>query len=368
MRFTCEKQQLKTGIDQVYKAVGSSANMPILSHICLAAKGNSLELTATDLSTGIVSKMEVVGLADGSAAVPADSLKKIIDSFDLGEIELECDSYGNLLISNKNSHYELPTLPSSEFPALNIPETVHTFSIQGRELSSMMNSVRFAAADIGSTRTNMQSVYMDIKDNSLTLVSTDGKRMAKAVCSLNEEIDDFSVIIPRTSVEKLMGIILTDDVYRVDVCEKQIFFSNDKVMFNCSLIDAKYPDYTRFFAEDKNKKRCVVDRLFLLKALKRVSIMAKEKVNLDMVDFNFDKDVLTLISQSAAIGSGRETVPIENESDPLGMSFNGGFIIDALNALSCEQIEIDLKSTNSGIMLRPLGSKTYDYICMPLRR
>ena len=111
-----------------------------------------------------------------------------------------------------------------------------------------------------------------------------------------------------------------------------------------------------------------MDRLFLLKALKRVSIMAKEKVNLDMVDFNFDKDVLTLISQSAAIGSGKETVPIENDSDPLGMSFNGGFIIDALNALSCEQIEIDLKSTNSGIMLRPLGSKTYDYICMPLRR
>lgn len=368
MHFTCEKQQLKTGIDQAYKAVGSSANMPILSHICLTVKGGCLELAGTDLNAGIVSKIDVAGIEDGSTAVPADSFKKIIDSFDLGEIEIEHSPLSSLIISAKHSRYELPTLPSDEFPALEIPETRHTFSIKGKDLSYMLNSVKFAAADVGSTRPHMQSVYMDIRDGQIIMVSTDGKRMARVMRPLEEELTNFSVIIPKTGVEKLLGIIAADETYRVDVCEKQVFFSNGSVMFNCSLIDAKYPDYTRFFAEDKDKKRCIVDRAVLLKALKRVLLMAKEKVNLDLVEFEFGKDVLTLASQSAAVGSGLETVSIENEGEPLGISFNGSFIIEALNALACEQLEIDLKTANSGITLRPLDSKSYDYICMPLRR
>lgn len=368
MHFTCEKQQLKTSIDQAYKSIGYSANMPILSHICLVAKNGCLEVIGTDLNAGIVSKIEVNVIEEGSTAVPAENFKKIIDSFDLGEVEIEHSSLSNLIISTKNSHYELPTLPSNEFPSPSVPDTKYTFSIKGRDLSYMLNTVRFAAADVGSTRTNMQSVYMDIRDGQLVMVSTDGKRMARSMHPLEEELPNFSVIVPKTGVEKLLGIVLADETYRVDVCEKQVFFSNDSVMFNCSLIDAKYPDYTRFFAEDKDKKRCVTDRALLLKSLRRVLLMAKEKVNLDLVEFEFGKDILTLTSQTVAVGSGLERVPIDNEGDPIGMSFNGSFIIEALNALNCEQIEIDLKTSNSGITLRPLDSKSYDYICMPLRR
>ncbi|MBQ7569014.1 DNA polymerase III subunit beta [bacterium] len=369
MRFACEKQAIKVAIDQANNAVGSSANMPILSHICLNAKGDSLELIATDLNVGIVNKLSLDVAEEGSVAVAASSFKRIVESFDLGLIDFELAPHnGSLIISNKSSRYELLTLPSSEFPTPKVPETRFVFSIPGKELKYMLNTVKFATADASSTRTNMQGVLFDIKAGCLNMVSTDGKRMAKISRKLEEEIDDFKVIVPKTAIDKLMGVIVPEDSYRVDVCEKQIYFSNDKVMFNCSLIDATYPDYTRFFESNSDKKCCVVDRQILLKSLKRVSIMAEDKITPDLVVFDFCSDSLDLTSQSAAMGSGHETIAVDNDAEPIVISFNSGYIVDVLNALVSDKIEIEIKGQNSGVVIRPLGSTDYDYICMPLRQ
>ena len=162
MHFTCEKQIIKAALDQAKQAVSPSANMPILGHVCFKVEGDNLEIAATDLNTSIIAKTEVKGLEDGSVAVPSDSVTKIIDGMDLGEIEFELNARSTLVISTKNSHYELPTLPSSEFPVPQIPQTSCFFNIEGKTLAYMLSTVKFAAADASSTRVNMQSVLFDV--------------------------------------------------------------------------------------------------------------------------------------------------------------------------------------------------------------
>lgn len=369
MHFTCEKQAIKFALDQAKQVVSPSSNMPILGHVCLTVVGDTLEIVATDLNISIIAKVEVKGLEDGSVAVLGDSITKIVEGMELGEIEFELNARSSLIINTKNSHYELPTLPSSEFPAHSVPKTNCFFNIDGKNLSYMLSTVKFAAADASSTRVNMQSVLFDVVGGELVLVSTDGKRMAKVSCPLEDEgVDDVKVIVPSKAVEKLCGLLKSGENFRVDICDKQIFFSNASFMFSCTFIDASYPDYTRFFVKaQESVKRCTVDRLFLYNALRRVNLMAQEKTNKDLVQFRFESDVLTLTSSSSTVGSGKESVAVYYDGEPMEICFNSVFITQVLNALVCDQVEMDIKGVNAGIIIRPLESTNYDYICMPMR-
>lgn len=368
MHFKCEKQALQSIIQRVNRVVGSSANMPILSHICITAKNDQLELIATDLNKGMICKLPVNVIESGSVACPASSLVKIICALPNDELEFELNARDMLVIKTKNSRYEMPTLPSNEFPSTKNPEPLCFFNINGKDLAYMINAVKFAAANSSNTRTHMQSVYFDLKDGNLILVSTDGRRMARIIHNLGDQIvDNRGVIVPTSSINEFL--IDANESYRVEICEKQIYFSNSNTRFHCSFIDANYPDYTRFFVQENvEKKRCIVDRAILLDALIRVMVMAQDKANMGLVEFSFDTDVVSLSSNTINLGSGSESIPAILESQPVKISFNGNYIVEVLKALKCETIEIDLKNVNAGVVIRPLESQNYDYICMPMRR
>ncbi len=371
MHIICEKKHLQSALDQVSKAISATGNMPILSHVCLEVKGEQLELTTTNLTIGIVTRIPVTVKEVGATTCLFSSISEIVRLLPLGEIGLNLDVRGTLIITTKSSHFELPTLPVSEFPVQDMPDIKYSFEISGKDLADMLRSVNFAAADATSTRTNMQSVLFDLYNDNLVMVSTDGKRMAKISRKLSSDCqENVKAVLPINPVRELIKLLVAEENYRVDICEQKVYFRCENTIFHCGLLDVSYPDYVRFFSNDSdNNKKCSVDRLAFLESLKRVMLMAKDKTNLDLVEFSFQNDYVSMVSNTISLGSAYEQVPVFFQSDEeLKIAFNGKYILQVLEALKSEQVELDLKDANSRVMIRPLDSDDYDYICMPLRR
>ena len=370
MHFTCEKQVIKTAIDKACRAVGNNSNMPIISHLCLTLSGDQLQILGTDLNISITCICQVVNIDDGSITCLASSLKSIIDAFPAGEVEFNLNARGILEISCNKSKFELPTLPSNEFPVVKNSNVNASFSIDGKVLGEMISSVSFAAADSSSMNTNMQSVLFDVQGDTLVLVSTDGKRMAKIENKLAEDSQaQEKVIVPVKAANDFCALVESDKTYRIDICDKKICFNSDNMVFSCGFLDAQYPDYRRFFVNDGSAKTiCSVDRQLFLESLKRALLMAKDKTTPSLVDFHFDTDYMRLTSNTMSLGSANENVAVVYDGKPIDIAFNGNFIMQVVDKLRCETIEIELKDSNSSTMIRPLDSDNYDYICMPLRR
>jgi DNA polymerase III subunit beta len=368
---------LKTAQEKVLGALQSVAGiverrhtLPILANVLIRKTGEQIELTTSDLEIQVRTRSELGG--DGGNFATTVGARKLIDilrSMPADQVVTLTANQSKLTLQGGKSRFTLQTLPSDDFPLVQeAADFGPAFSVPQKTLKGLINQVHFAMA-VHDIRYYLNGILFVAEGKSLTLVATDGHRLALAQATLDVEIPKQEVILPRKTVLELQRLLRDekegeDNQIEMRFAGNQAKFSFSGMEFVTKLVEGKFPDYNRVIP--KNHKNAVtLGRLPFLASLQRAAILTSEKFK--GVRVNIEPGSLRIASSNAEQEEAKEELEVDYAGDAIEIGFNVTYLIDALSNMSVEMIKLELQDTNSSALITVPELAGFKYVVMPMR-
>jgi DNA polymerase-3 subunit beta len=370
MELVARKADLVRELQFFQQIVERKNTIPILANVLIEAGDEGVRLLATDLEVALQSRCEAAVSKPGSVTLPAKKLYEVVRALPESDVRLVTEkSGGRVLVSAERFESHMPTQPREDFPSL--PESgggaVHT--LKGTVLREMVAKTQFAITG-EDTRYYLNGALLVVRPESMTLVATDGHRLAlvnaerDAGASGSEEV---KAILPRKTLLELSRLLADGDA---DVAyergENHLFFQIGTRLLISRMIDGQFPAYEKVIPKH-NDKRIEFERDRLTSAVRRVAILSNERSR--AVKLALDKDRVEVTSSSPEFGEAREPLPVEYAGPALTICFNAQYVLEFLNVVDSDVVVLELKDEVSQAVLKPVGAEGYDYtyVIMPMR-
>jgi DNA polymerase-3 subunit beta len=360
--------QLLDALQSVAGIVERRHTLPILANVLLRKNGATVELTTSDLEIQVRTSAELGGDAgELRTTVGARKLIDILRALPADQVVTLTHAAGNkLTLQGGKSRFTLQTLPADDFPLVN--ESVDfgpAFAVPQKTLRDLINQVHFAMA-VHDIRYYLNGILFIAEANTLTLVATDGHRLALAQSPLEATVPTRQeVILPRKTVLELQRL-LSDEATPIEMrfASNQAKFAFSGMEFVTKLVEGKFPDYNRVIP--KNHKNIVaLGRLPLLNALQRAAILTSEKFK--GVRINVEPGLLRISSNNAEQEEAKEELEVDYNGDAIEIGFNVTYLIDALSNIHQETLRIELQDSAASALFTLPDTPGFKYVVMPMR-
>jgi DNA polymerase III subunit beta len=367
MNLTISKEQILAGLQAVQNVVSTRTTLPILSNVLLRAEKDRVEFTATDLDVTVACSVEAKVKKTGAATVPVKKLFGIVRELNGSEIDIEVDDKNICSVRCGSSFYKIHGLSADEFPPLPKFKDDKKVSLTQEIVKGMMKKTSFAVST-DESRYVLNGIFISLKDHKMTMVATDGRRLAL----VDEEVDiaeksSGEFIVPAKAVNELNRLLQEKGDVEIKFGENQASFAlkDDKgfsVLVITKLIEGNYPNYKQVIPGEA-KERIALVREEFVQALRRAEIMTSEKAN--SVKLTFGKNNLAITANSPEVGEARESLAVNYKGKEMAIAFNPRYLIDALGALSEDEVFFELIDELSPGVLKINGP--FLYVVMPMR-
>jgi DNA polymerase-3 subunit beta len=367
MKFTIGKDQMLSGLQAVQNVVGSRTTLPILSNVLLRGGEETLELTATDLDVTVSCAVAAAVKKPGTVTVPVKKLFSIVRELGAAELEVEVDEKNSCRVRAGASFYRINGLAAEEFPPVPKFGEKKKVVLSQEKLKGMLKRTSFAVST-DETRYVLNGIFVSLKDHKLTMVATDGRRLALT----DEDLDigaesQGEFIVPTKAINELNRLLLAVGEAEVKYAENQALFDlkGEKglsVQVITKLVEGNYPNYKQVIPGE-GSERIAIGREEFLQALRRAEIMTSEKSN--SVKLSFTKNNLTITANTPEVGEARESMAVNYKGKDLAVAFNPGYLMDPLKALENDEIFFELTDELSPGVIKVNGP--FLYVIMPMR-
>lgn len=361
MKIKVAKEELLKGIQVVQNVVSSKATLPILSNILVETKGTHIKLNTTDLDLGI--SCEILGdvLEEGAITIPAKRFSDIVRELPQGETTVSAKKNYQIDIEGPKCRFKLIGLPKEEFPKFPEFKDKDSIKINQKIFKEMLRMTSFAVSHEES-RYVLNGILMEITENTLRMVATDGRRLAKIEQELSSQTaKPISVIIPSKAIQEIYRNLSEEGDVIVITGTNQVLFDIEGILIATRIIEGEFPDYRQVIPKPVSPKITVpVDDL--LSAIRRANLLATPDFQAIKVEVFSDK--LVISKTTPDIGESREEVSVVYGGKEFIVGFNPQFLIDVLKNLSEENIELELLGPDKAGVIR-VGN--YLYMALPMR-
>jgi len=362
MKVTCKRENLSDAFQLVSGVVEARATKQILQDVKIEASGNALELSATDLEIGIKCQVDAVEVKEeGAAVVPAASMNSILreSSDEAIELSLEKD---NCEVRGQDSYFRLPTQNPDEFPVIpGFPEET-TIEIGRDDLRTMIRRTVFAVA-VEQTRYALNGLLFRLKRGKLTIVATDGRRLAQITRKAKVQSTEVKHAIVPTKAVSLLEKMLTEEEEEVRLAfrENKLWAQTGATVLCAALVEGQFPDYEAIIPSDCDVKIGIATSE-LLSAVRRAALLTDEESR--VLRLGFAENLLTLRYEAPERGEAKVEMGLKYDGAPLEICFNPQFILDMLKAIEEEEVRMELKDGASAGVIR--AGDDYLYLLMPI--
>ncbi len=362
MKFSATKEKLLEGLQQVQNVVSTRTTLPILSNVLLQAKGGEVLLTTTDLDVGVRGAFEASVEKDGATTLPARRLFTIIRELPSSEVSIEVDGKNAASIRSGQSFFKILGLPEEEFPPLPKFDSAKVVTIRQKDLRDGLRKTSYAIST-DETRYVLNGLLFSFKENKLTLVATDGRRLAMVDIELEfPKSHEADIIVPTKAVTELGRLLGEDGEVKVSVGSGQIAFDLNNTLLVSKLIEGNYPNYKQVIPTE-TKERVTLERETFLNSLRRVSLLASDKSN--SIKLNFSKNNIDITANTPEVGEAKESLPVAYKGRDFSIAFNPEFLMAPLRALGEDEVFLDLIDEMSPGVLKI--QTPFLYVLMPMR-
>ena len=368
-------QIIKTSRDTLLKplqVVGSIVErrhtLPILSNILIRKQGDGVSFISTDIEMQMTTSANLSEGSDKLAAITVPA-RKLLDI--LRVLPDDQEVAANLLdkrlqIQCGKSKFTLQTLAADDFPLMLLAtDYVVSVEITQKNLRHLLDLVYFAMAQ-QDIRYYLNGVLFSMNDSKLSLVATDGHRLALSQLSDTGEQkwSRHEMIVPRKTILELQRLLSdTDDIIKIDAASQQVRFSFGSIEIISKLIEGKFPDYEKVIPSHQNGFQ--INRETLLRALQRVAILTSEKFK--GVRCIIADNVIKLSSTNTEQEEAVEEIEIDYSGNAIDIGFNVSYLLDVLSNLKSENIRVALTDSNSSALITIPGEDDFRYVVMPMR-
>jgi len=361
MKFKVQKGNLVNVIQIVQNVITSKSALPILSNILIETQSNVLRLTATDLDIGITCAIPVDIQEQGAITVPAKRFSDIIKEFPLDVISIATKKNNQVNIDSDMCQFKIMGLAKEDFPRLPEFKDKKVIKIDQGVFKQMLSLTSFAVS-LDETRYVLNGILLKINKGVLTLVSTDGKRLAIAERKLTIDTDlEISIIVPIKTIHELNRNLKDEGELSFVVGNNQALFDLGEVAIVSRLIEGEFPDYKQVVpAPSDNKMK--VDRNQFLLAVKRAALLATP--DYQAVKLEIFKNKLVISKATPDVGEFHEELAVEYQGKELVIGFNPIYLMDILKHLNEDTVNLELTDGEKPGVIRFSG---YVYIVLPMR-
>jgi DNA polymerase III subunit beta len=340
--------------------------LPILANVLIRKTGSTLQLTTSDLEIQIRTSAELDGDSGNfTTTIGARKLIDILRTMPADQtVSLE-SSAAKVILKGGKSKFTLQTLPAEDFPL--VQESANfgpVFSVPQKTLKDLLSQVSFAMA-VHDIRYYLNGILFVAEGKQLSLVATDGHRLAFSSATLDVEVPRQEVILPRKTVIEMQRLLNdAEGAIEMQFANNQAKFSFEGMEFVTKLVEGKFPDYNRVIP--KNHKNIIsLGRVALLASLQRTAILTSDKFK--GVRLNIDPGTLRVASNNAEQEEAVDELDIDYGGDSIEMGFNVTYLIDALTNMTQEMVRIELSDSNSSALLTIPDNASFKYVVMPMR-
>ena len=364
---------LKATQDKVLSVLQSVAGiverrhtLPILANVLIRKTGSQLQLTTSDLEIQIRTTAMLDGdVGNFATTVGARKLIDILRSMPNDQTVSIESAQNKLVLKGGKSRFTLQTLAAEDFPL--VQEAANfgpAFSVPQKVLKDLLNQVSFAMA-VHDIRYYLNGILFVAEGRQLSLVATDGHRLAFSSALLDVEVPKQEVILPRKTVLEMQRL-LSDKEGGIEMqfASNQAKFSFEGMEFVTKLVEGKFPDYNRVIP--KNHKNIItLGRVSLLASLQRTAILTSEKFK--GVRLNIESGTLRVASNNAEQEEAVDELDIDYAGEDIEIGFNVTYLIDALANMQQDMVKMELADSNSSALLTIPDNATFKYVVMPMR-
>ncbi len=372
MKFKINRDHFANGLAQVLNVVGSKATMPILSNVLIEAEKDQISLTTTNLDLGIRCHIKAEVKETGAVTLPVKRLATIVRELPNIDVSVDASPNHQVKIASGGSNFRIMGIGKEEFPPLPEFGDEKAYDLEQEELTAMLKSVAYAQST-DETRYILNGVYFNFKDGKLTLVATDGRRLA--LTSKEMEVpaaNSGAIILPAKTVAELTRLLDKGAKLKINFNERRAAFQIatdkdssglvDSVYLYSKVVEGNYPNYQQVIPKETHQ-RIKLERELFLQCVHRAALVCSEKSN--SVKIKLTSNLLEITAQSPDFGEAHESMAIGYSGPDLQVAFNPAFIMDPLRALTKDEVFFEVKDEVSPGVFKTLDS----FICviMPVR-
>lgn len=362
MEFTAEKEILLEGTQTVHNIITPKSALPILLNILIETQGDNLRLTATDLDVGITCVIPVNIKETGAITVPAKKFLDIVRELPGDNVQINTKKNNLIFIESSSCRFKIMGVAQEEFPKLPELKDKEVIKIEQLILKEMLKITSFAVA-VDEVRYVLNGILFKIQKNNLTLVATDGKRLAIIEKKLKQDIGkEIQIIIPIKTIQELNRNLGEDGELSLILGNNQVLFDLGEVAIISRLIEGEFPDYQRVIPAVSENKITLNREQFLL-AVKRAALLSTPEYQ--PVKLEVFKDRLVISKSTPDIGESQEEIIVQYKGKEMVMGFNPDYLIDVLKNLTQEEVEFELTDSEkikAGVIRLP----GYVYLVMAM--
>ena len=365
MKILCDREKLRDGLGIVNNVIPTKSTKPVIENVCIVASDDAVELLGTDLECAVRYKLDEVKVIEpGPVVIPARVALDFVRDLG-GDTVSIATADGNCVISSEDDSCELVCIDPDEFPVISRFEHTHTVTVQAGEFGKLVGRTAFAAAREAG-RYAMHGVLLEVENDALRLVATDGRRLALSWATIDaraaEKARATPAIVPTRGLQLACRVISDPlDSMEIHVGENQIGLRTKNAEIIARLIDGEFPRYAAVIPKDATNT-IDADAALLSRKIRLVANVTG--VDARAVKFKAEKGELEIFGQSVGRGEARARVPVEFKGDHAEIAFNPDFVIDGLKNCDSTSVRLQFNERTSPGKFT-LGDQ-YVYVVMPI--
>ena len=370
MIISIDKDKL---IDPLRHVVGVSEKkqtMPILGNVLIKATNGKLLFVSSDLEVEISAEIDYPFDGQMETTMPAKKLLDIVKSMAGDEpVTINVEDTKAIIKSGK-SKFTLATLPASDFPCKNNTELNSPHKINIADLDNIIGQTSFSMA-IQDARHFLNGLFLELGNNKITVVATDGHRLAMSSCTTTDNIETpISCIVPRKCIVELKRILATfkdnkEKLAEVDITNTDITIKVSSYTIKSKLIDGNYPDYNKVFPESLPHKLST-NRDDFKQSLQRMAILSNEQFK--GVKLSLTNQEIKLTTTNPSQEEGEDCIECVYSGESFDVGFNLTYLLEVIDVVMSDDLELQLNNSDSGCLIVSSNNNIINkYIIMPMR-
>jgi len=373
MEITVSQSELLRELTATQGVVERKTTIPILSNYLFEAAGDKLSLTATDLDLSLRTSCNAKVKKEGACTIPARKLHDYVKLLPDADITIRLLENHWVSIRCGRSNTKMVGMAKSNFPGLPVFPSAGVIKIPAGVLRSMIAKTGFAIASEES-RYTLNGALMVLKPESITMVATDGHRLAHVERAGEKFVGvsgEMKTLIPKKAMDELKSLLDSqgeNNVETIDFAkdESTLFFRVGPRLLTSRQLTGQFPNYEAVLPKDISKSIALHGEE-LGAAIARVAQFADERSR--AVRLRLEKGELKISASSTETGESEDSIEVAYDGEPMAIGFNAQYLMDFIKATGSCDVKLELKDAQSAGQLRPAEGEDYKYryIVMPMR-
>jgi DNA polymerase III subunit beta len=366
MRFTISREKLQEGLTAVGPSVPSKTTLPVLANLLLETTERGIRLSGTDLDIAVSTEVSADVESGGAITIPAKKLTEIARELPPAPVKIAAVGEQRVTLECGRSKFKLLGLPRDEFPTFPQVRFNESWRIRSGDLQKLISHTAFAVSTEES-RPILNGVLWELRADRMRMVATNGHRLTRMDLPVSSSGTAGDLIVPPKALEQVRRLFPAEEELEIAQGDNHLGFRSPFTAVFTRLIEGPYPNYEQVIPRD-NDRVAISDKVALISALKRMSVIASDQTH--RIRLSFNAGLLRFSVQTPDLGEAQDELPIRFTGDPIDIGFNANYLLEILRFMPTDEVRITLKAPERAATLEPEGwNDSASYLClvMPLR-